>query len=72
MTRRELVEEALKLPPEERAELVEALQVSLLDAPPADWQRELLDERLAAHECDPEDATPWEEVRARLRRDSAE
>ena len=72
MTRRELVEEALKLPPEERAELVEALQVSLLDAPPADWQRELLDERLAAHERDPEDATPWEEVRARLRRDSAE
>jgi putative addiction module component (TIGR02574 family) len=72
MTRRELVEEALKLPPEERAELVEALQVSLLDAPLAGWQRELLDERLAEHERDPEDATPWEEVRARLRRDSAE
>ena len=68
MTKTELREEALKLPPEERAELMEALNVSLLDEALPDWQRELLDERLDAFERDPGNTLSWEEVRANLRR----
>ena len=68
MTKTEIREEALKLPPEERAELMEALNVSLLDASLPDWQRELLDERLDAFERDPGNTLSWEEVRASLRR----
>ncbi len=68
MTKTEIREEALKLPPEERAELMEALNVSLLEEPLADWQRELLDERLDAFERDPGNTRSWEEVKASLSR----
>jgi len=67
MTKTEIREEALKLPPDERAELMEALNVSLLDASLPDWQRELLDERLDAFERDSGNTLSWEEVRAGLR-----
>ena len=36
--------------------------------PLADWQRELLEERLAAHRAAPHEARPWEEVLERLQR----
>jgi len=36
--------------------------------PLADWQRELLEERLAVHRAAPLDARPWEEVLERLQR----
>ena len=68
MTKTEIREEALKPAPEERAELMEALNVSLLDDSLPDWQRELLDERLDAFERDPGNTLSWEEVRASLRR----
>jgi putative addiction module component (TIGR02574 family) len=72
MTKSELQEQALRLPPEERAELLEALQASLLDAPLPEWHREVLDERLADHERDPGAAIPWEDVKDSLRRRPAE
>lgn len=36
------------------------------DIPVADWQKELIEERLREHEANPEAAIPWEEVRSRL------
>jgi putative addiction module component (TIGR02574 family) len=35
--------------------------------PVPDWHRQVLDERLAAHEANPEDARSWEEVRDGIR-----
>jgi putative addiction module component (TIGR02574 family) len=69
MTKTEIEEQALRLGVEERAELVEALSLSLLDEPLADWQRELLDERLDEYERTPTNTLSWEEVKASLRRD---
>ena len=69
-----LLEEAEKLPVEERLELVEALWDSIgadadLDRlPMPEWQREELERRLADFDADPEAGSSWEEVRARLER----
>jgi putative addiction module component (TIGR02574 family) len=71
MTKTEIKEEALKLPPEERAELIDALNTSFLEEPLTDWQKELLDERLAEDERDPESALPGEVLLASLRRPRA-
>ncbi len=70
MTKTELRSEALQLPVEDRLELAEALWESLELEPlqlelPA-WQREILDERLAADEAAPESGSPWEEVKQRI------
>ena len=70
MTRADLQKEALKLPPEERAALMEALHMSLLGEPPTDWQQQLLDERVAADDRDPEGALPGTELVAWLRKPS--
>jgi putative addiction module component (TIGR02574 family) len=35
--------------------------------PLPEWHKQMLDERLAAHEADPEAAKPWEEVRDEIR-----
>jgi putative addiction module component (TIGR02574 family) len=71
MTKAEIQAAALKLPPEERAELIEALNLSFLAEPLTDWQKELLDERLAEDEGNPERALPGEELLAALRRSRA-
>lgn len=74
MTRAEIAEikeQALRMPLEERAELMESLHVSLLEEPLADWQAELLDERVAQYEKNPDDTLSWEEVKAALRRERA-
>jgi putative addiction module component (TIGR02574 family) len=68
MTKAEIQAAALKMPPDERADLMEALSISFLEEPLTDWQKELLDERLAEDERDPEDALPGEEILASLRR----
>lgn len=60
------VQELLALPIEERVELAEALWQSIEQEPLADWQRKLLEERLAEHRRDPEAGIPWEEVRREL------
>lgn len=58
-------EEIFELPADERLNLIDNLWDSLTpeDVPLEEWQQRLLDERLAAHERDPEAARLWEEVR---------
>jgi putative addiction module component (TIGR02574 family) len=70
MTKTELQSEALQLPVEDRLDLAEALWDSLEREPmqlelPA-WQREILEERLAADDAAPEAASPWEVVKQRI------
>lgn len=71
MNKTEIQEAALKLPLEERAELMDALSISFLEEPLADWQKQLLDERLAEDERAPESARPGEELLASPRRSRA-
>lgn len=69
MTQTETRRLALQLPPEERIELAVELWDSLgQDAPVADWQVELVRQRIRAlDEREPEERSEaWEEVRARL------
>jgi putative addiction module component (TIGR02574 family) len=60
----------MRLPIEERLELAEAIWQHLEQEPaqpalPA-WQRELLDERIAEDDADPDAGSPWEEVKRRI------
>lgn len=59
---------ALALSPEDRLELVEEIWESLEseELPLYDWQREILDRRLADLEAGRETTSPWVEARARL------
>ena len=71
MTKDELLKEVLRLPPDDRLHLVEAIWDSIAATPeqvpvPA-WHRAELDRRLA--ETAPEHLT-WEQVRARLQQAS--
>ena len=68
MTKADLQRTALKLPPQDRQELVEVLWRSLEvePAPLSAWPRDLLDERLAALEQNPEEGAPWDEVEKRV------
>jgi putative addiction module component (TIGR02574 family) len=56
----------LKLSPEQRLDLIEALWDSLdpRDVPMPDWHRDVLDEREASEDADLGDT--WEVVKARL------
>ncbi len=67
MTKQALLSEILRLPLEERIELLgeawDAIAASPEDVPIPQWQVEELERRLA--EPDPK-YVPWEEVRARL------
>ena len=68
MTKQALLSEILRLPPEERIELLgeawDALAASPEDVPIPEWHVEELERRLA----DPDAKyIPWEEVRDRLR-----
>ena len=40
----------------------------MMQVPLADWQKKLVDERLADHRAHPELARPWSEVRRRILR----
>ena len=66
------LDDLLKLPAAERAELAIALWDSLGEAadalPLTEEQKAELDRRVADHDADPSTAVPWEEVRRRLRR----
>jgi putative addiction module component (TIGR02574 family) len=68
MTRDDIQRTALGLPANERRELVEVLWESLESDPEPlpEWQRRLLDERLAAQEASPEVGEPWDEVEKRI------
>jgi putative addiction module component (TIGR02574 family) len=56
----------------ERVELAEDLWDSIVDTPDAvpltDAQKAELDARLSAHDSDPDNVSPWPEVRDRLLR----
>lgn len=70
------LEDALQLPVPERLALIEALWTSIVDDhgdefPLTDAERAELDRRLAAHEAEPGNTVPWNEVRARLLQRSA-
>lgn len=64
-----LLKELMELSPEERIQLAEDLWDSITpeEMPPlTDEQKREIDRRLAEHKKNPERASPWEEVRARL------
>ncbi|MEP7009053.1 MAG: addiction module protein [Acidobacteriota bacterium] len=69
MTKTELALQALALPIEEQLDLAQEIWENV--SPPPDLRlsddlRDLLEERRAEALAHPEDAVPWEEVRARL------
>ena len=66
--RTDLLEEALRLSPKKRLELIETLWNTLSegDIPVTSEERALVDARLADLEANPNDQSPWSEVRARL------
>ena len=66
----DLLAEALKLSPNDRLELIEALWDTLAedDIPVTPEERALLDERLADLERNPDAQSSWPEVKARLER----
>jgi len=68
MTRTELQQTALDLPPEERRALAEVLWESIETESSAlsDWQKRLVDDRLHALATHPEEGSSWEEVEARI------
>jgi putative addiction module component (TIGR02574 family) len=70
MTKSQLRQEALHLSVEDRLELAEALWESVETAAPQpqipDWQRQILDERIAADDSEPEAGSSWQEVKQRI------
>ena len=64
----DLLAEALRLSPKDRLELIGALWDTLSeeDIPESAEERTLLDTRLADLEANPDDQSPWSEVKARL------
>lgn len=68
MTKAEIQQQALELPAEERQDLVEVLWRSLEREPTPlpEWQRLLLDERLAALDELPDEGASWEDVEKRV------
>ncbi len=66
-----LLEELLRLSPEERMQLAEDLWDSVAATPEnlpplTDAQQAEIERRMAEHAEDPASAVPWDEVRARL------
>ncbi len=68
MVNEDLLAAALRLSPSERLELIETLWDTLSDEdiPVTPEERALLDARLADLEANPQDQSPWPEVKARL------
>lgn len=70
MTKTDLEREILRLPLAERLELAQAIWESVErdPAPPAlpEWQRQLLDERIAEDEESPQAGSSWDEVKRRI------
>lgn len=71
MVAKNLIDNVLALPIEDRLELFEKLRENLLNDPDihaiSSEEQHLLDERIAELEADPGGGVPWEEVDARLR-----
>jgi putative addiction module component (TIGR02574 family) len=64
----DLLEEARRLSPRDRLQLIEALWDSLSDEdiPVTAEERALLDSRLSDLEANPSDQSPWSDVKTRL------
>jgi putative addiction module component (TIGR02574 family) len=64
----DLLEEARRLSPRDRLQLIEALWDTLSDEdiPVTAEERALLDARLSDLEANPDDQGPWSDVKARL------
>lgn len=62
--------DVLRLPPEQRLQIVEAIWDSLAETPEtlpiSDDLKQELDRRLAAYHADPSSARPWAEVKAEV------
>lgn len=58
------------LPVEEKLDYVQSLWDRIAirpeELPVPDWHRQVVEERLAAHQADPGAARPWEEVRQEI------
>jgi putative addiction module component (TIGR02574 family) len=65
-----LIEKIVNLKPADRLELIGVVWDSLSpdDLPMTDSERALLDARLADMESNPDDQSPWPEVKTRLER----
>ncbi len=54
-------------------ELLDDVWASLVEQPDRvpvpNWHREILDDRIAAHERDPDAAKPWDEVKSEILND---
>ena len=74
MTKAEILDELLRLTPEERHEI--RLKLSELDGdlwldhddPLTEQDKAVIEARIEAHERNPESAIPWEDFKARLNR----
>jgi putative addiction module component (TIGR02574 family) len=68
MTDTELRDTVLRLPPQERLELVEVLWGSLdqESVPMTEWQMRLLDERIDSDDESPDSGSSWSEVKSRI------
>jgi putative addiction module component (TIGR02574 family) len=66
--RTDLIEEARRLSPRDRLQLIEALWDTLSDEdiPVTAEERALLDARVSDLEANSDDQSPWSEVKARL------
>jgi len=74
------MEKPVRLPPrgfedlsvEEKIDYVQSLwdhiAADVNTVPLTEWQKQVLDKRLAAYEKNPDAGVPWEELRERLRR----
>ena len=65
-----LISKVVSLSPEDRLQLIGVVWDTLApeDLPVTDAERALLDARLADMESEPNDQSPWPEVKARLER----
>ena len=59
-----------KMPVRERIQLVQAIWDSIAEMPEAvevpDWHKRELERRLAEYHANPEEGSPWKEVRKRI------
>jgi putative addiction module component (TIGR02574 family) len=70
MTKSQIQREVLHLSVEDRLDLAEAIWESVETAPQQppipEWQRQILDERIAADDANPEEGSSWAEVKQRI------
>ena len=59
-----------KMPIQQRIQLVEDIWDSIAELPESveipPWHKEALDKRLAAYHADPEEGSPWKDVKKRV------